>query len=262
MMPDRCPSCGEPVTRVEGEAAVRCTNAACPAQLSRGLEHFASKDAMDIDGMGPAVVEALLAAGLVRDASDLYTLKKEDVEKLDRMGDKSAAKLIFAIERSKSAGLERLIYALGIRNIGTVAAAALASRFGSLEKCFDATKEELCAIEDFGEITADSVIDFFSHEGNRMLCQRLIDLGLTVSSTAAPTGDKLAGATFVLTGTLPTMSRDEASTLIKQNGGKVTGSVSKKTTYVVAGSDAGSKLTKAQTLGVKIISEEELLAML
>jgi DNA ligase (NAD+) len=262
MMPDRCPSCGEPVTRVEGEAAVRCTNAACPAQLSRGLEHFASKDAMDIDGMGPAVVEALLAAGLVRDASDLYTLKKEDVEKLDRMGDKSAANLIFAIERSKSAGLERLIYALGIRNIGTVAAAALASRFGSLEKCFDATKEELCAIEDFGEITADSVIDFFSHEGNRMLCQRLIDLGLTVSSTAAPTGDKLAGATFVLTGTLPTMSRDEASALIKQNGGKVTGSVSKKTTYVVAGSDAGSKLTKAQALGVKIISEEELLAML
>ena len=261
-MPDRCPSCNEPVTRVEGEAAVRCTNASCPAQLSRGLEHFASKDAMDIDGMGPAVVEALLAAGLVHDASDLYTLRKEDVERLERMGDKSAANLIEAIERSKSAGLERLIYALGIRNIGTVAAAALAARFGSLEKCFDATREELCAIEDFGDITADSVIDFFSHEGNRALCERLIDLGLTVTSTAAPTGDRLAGATFVLTGTLPTMSRDEASALIKQNGGKVTGSVSKKTTYVVAGSDAGSKLTKAQALGVKIISEEELLAMI
>ena len=261
-MPDRCPSCGEPVTRVDGEAAVRCTNASCPAQLSRGIEHFASKDAMDIDGMGPAVVEALLAAGLIKNAADLYALKKEDVERLERMGDKSAANLIEAIEKSKSAGLERLIYALGIRNIGTVAASALAARFGSLEACFTATREELCAIEDFGEITADSVIDFFSHEGNRALCERLVEQGLTVTSTASPVGDKLMGATFVLTGTLPTMSRDEASALIKQNGGKVTGSVSKKTTYVVAGSDAGSKLTKAQALGVKIISEEELLTMI
>ena len=261
-MPERCPSCNEPVSRVEGEAAVRCTNSACPAQLSRGIEHFASKDAMDIDGMGPAVVEALLAAGLVRDVSDLYRLKKEDIATLERMGEKSASNLIAAIEKSKSAGLERLIYALGIRNIGTVAASALASRFGTLEACFEATREELCAIEDFGEITADCVIEFFSHEQNRELCERLIDLGLTVTSTAAPTKDTLAGLTFVLTGTLPTMSRDEASALIKANGGKVTGSVSKKTSYVVAGSDAGSKLTKAQTLGVAIISEEELLAMI
>ena len=261
-MPDKCPSCGETVSRVEGEAAVRCTNAACPAQLSRGIEHFASKDAMDIDGMGPAVVEALLEAGLIGDVSDLYLLKKEDIEKLERMGERSAANLVAAIERSKSAGLERLIYALGIKNIGAVAAAALAARFGTLERCFEATKEELCAIEDFGEITAECVVEFFSHERNRKVCEKLISLGLTVTSTAAPTKDTLAGSTFVLTGTLPTMSRDEASALIKANGGKVTGSVSKKTSFVVAGSDAGSKLTKARELGVKVISEAELLEMI
>ena len=261
-MPDRCPSCNEPVSRVEGEAAVRCTNSACPAQLSRGIEHFASKDAMDIDGMGPAVVEALLSAGLIKDVSDLYRLKKEDVEKLDRMGEKSAANLLSAIERSKSAGLERLIYALGIRNIGVVAAAALAARFGTLEACFEATKEELCAIEDFGEITAEGVVEYFSHPQNRVLCESLISLGLTTVSTAAPTKDTLSGLTFVLTGTLPTMSRDEASALIKANGGKTVGSVSKKTSYVVAGSDAGSKLTKARELGISVISEAELLQMI
>ena len=261
-MPDRCPSCNEPVSRVEGEAAVRCTNSACPAQLSRGIEHFASKDAMDIDGMGPAVVEALLSAGLIKDVSDLYRLKKEDVEKLDRMGEKSAANLLSAIERSKSAGLERLIYALGIRNIGVVAAAALAARFGTLEACFEATKEELCAIEDFGEITAEGVVEYFSHPQNRVLCESLISLGLTTVSTAAPTKDTLSGLTFVLTGTLPTMSRDEASALIKANGGKTVGSVSKKTSYVVAGSDAGSKLTKARDLGISVISEAELLQMI
>ena len=258
-MPEKCPSCGEPVSRVEGEAAVRCTNSSCPAQLSRGIEQFASKDAMDIDGMGPAVVEALLSAGLIKDVSDLYRLKKEDIETLERMGEKSASNLISAIERSKAAGLERLIYALGIRNIGTVAAAALAARFKTLSAIFDATAEELCSIEDFGEITAEGVVEYFSHEGNRRLCESLIDLGLTVDSTAAPTKDTLAGSTFVLTGTLPTMSRDEASALIKANGGKVTGSVSKKTTYVVAGSDAGSKLTKARDLGITVISEAELI---
>ena len=240
-------------------AATRCTNSRCPAQLSRGIEHFASKDAMDIDGMGPAVVEALLSAGLIKDVSDLYRLKKEDIETLERMGEKSASNLISAIERSKAAGLERLIYALGIRNIGTVAAAALAARFKTLSAIFDATAEELCSIEDFGEITAEGVVEYFSHEGNRRLCESLIDLGLTVDSTAAPTKDTLAGSTFVLTGTLPTMSRDEASALIKANGGKVTGSVSKKTTYVVAGSDAGSKLTKARDLGITVISEAELI---
>ncbi len=260
-MPTVCPSCGEPVSRVDGEAAFRCTNSACPAQLSRGIEHFASKDAMDIDGMGPAVVDALLAAKLITDVSDLYRLKKEDIADLDRMGEKSAQNLISAIERSKSAGLERLIYALGIRNIGVVAASALAARFKTLERCFDATLEELCSIEDFGEITALGVVEYFSHPQNRRLCEELIELGLVAESTAAPTKDTLSGLTFVLTGTLPTMSRDEASAIIKANGGKTVGSVSKKTSFVVAGSDAGSKLTKAQELGIKIISEAELLEM-
>lgn len=261
-MPSVCPSCGEPVFREEGESAVRCTNSTCPAQLSRGIEHFASKGAMDIDGMGPAVVEALLDAGLITDIPSLYTLKAEDVESLERMGKKSAANLVAAIESSKTRGLERLIYALGIRNIGEVAAAALAAKFGTLERCMEATVDELVSIPDFGEITALCVVDHFSHPQNKEICQKLIDLGLLTESTAAPTKDTLAGSTFVLTGTLPTMSRDEASALIKAAGGKVTGSVSKKTTFVVAGSDAGSKLTKAQELGITVISEDELMRMI
>ena len=261
-MPTVCPSCGEPVFREEGEAAVRCTNASCPAQLSRGIEHFASKDAMDIDGLGPQIVEALIRSDLIHDPADLYTLTVEQVASLERMGDKSAKNLIDAIEKSKNAGLERLLFALGIRNIGAVAAAALAGRFGTLEATMDATVEELCAIPDFGEITALCVVNYFSHEQNRALCRRLTDAGLTTVSTAAPTGDRYAGKTFVLTGTLPTMSRDEAAALIKAQGGKVSGSVSKKTDFVVAGEAAGSKLTKANELGVTVIDEATLLEML
>lgn len=261
-MPTVCPSCGEPVFREEGEAAVRCTNASCPAQLSRGIEHFASKDAMDIDGLGPQIVEALIRADLIRDPADLYSLKADQVADLERMGDKSAKNLIDAIEKSKQAGLERLLFALGIRNIGAVAAAALAARFGTLEAAMDATVEDLCAIPDFGEITALCVVNYFSHEQNRNLCRRLADAGLVTTSTAAPTSDRYAGKTFVLTGTLPTMSRDEASALIKAQGGKVSSSVSKKTDYVVAGEAAGSKLTKANELGVTVIDEATLLEML
>ena len=261
-MPATCPSCGEPVFREEGEAAVRCTNAACPAQLSRGIEHFASKDAMDIDGLGPQIVEALIREGLVRDAADLYTLTAEPIARMDRMGEKSAQNLIHAIEKSKFAGLERLLYALGIRNIGAVAATALAARYGTLDAVMDATVEELCTIPDFGEITALCVVNFFSHEQNRALCRRLAEAGVLTVSTAAPTGDKFAGVTFVITGTLPTMSRDEASALIKAQGGKVSGSVSGKTAYVVAGEAAGSKLTKARELGVTVIDEATLLEML
>ncbi|MBQ9111965.1 MAG: NAD-dependent DNA ligase LigA [Clostridia bacterium] len=263
VMPDRCPSCGEPVFYDESEgAAARCTNGACPAQLSRSIEHFASKNAMNIDGLGPQIVELLLKNELIKDVSDLYTLKAEDIASLDRMGDKSAANLIAAIENSKSAGLERLVYALGIRNIGEVAATALAARYKTLDALIGATKEELCAIEDFGEITADCVVNFFSHGQNVELCRKLTELGLVTEAVAAPTGDKLAGLTFVLTGTLPTMSRDEAASLIKAAGGKVSGSVSSKTSYVVAGDAAGSKLTKAQSLGVAIIDENKLLEML
>lgn len=257
VMPATCPSCGEPVFR-DDEAAVRCTNASCPAQLLRSIEHFASKDAMNIDGLGPRIVELLLREQLITDVADLYSLKAEDIAGLDRMGEKSAANLVGAIERSKSAGLERLLAALGIRNVGTVAATSLAERFGTLDRVMQATRDELVAINDFGEITADCVINWFTHPQNRRICERLTEAGLLTSATVAPKGDKLAGLTFVLTGTLPTMSRDEASALIKAAGGKVSGSVSGKTSYVVAGEAAGSKLTKAQALGVKIISEDEL----
>ena len=261
-MPTHCPSCGEPVVRDEEEAAYRCTNSDCPAQRSRAIEHFASKNAMDIEGLGPQLVEALLTAGHIRSAADLYELKAETVAQMERMGDKSAANLIAAIERSKSAGLERLIFALGIRNIGQVAAASLARRFGTLEACFDATVETLCEIEDFGLITAECVTDYFSHPQNRALCRRLIDAGLVTCTTAVTVDERFAGMTFVLTGTLPTLTRDEASELIRQRGGKVAGSVSKKTTCVVAGEAAGSKLTKAQSLGVTVIDEETLLTMI
>ena len=262
-MPERCPSCGEPVFYDEDEgAATRCTNSRCPAQLSRGIEHFASKDAMDIDGMGPQIVEALLAAGLIADAADLYRLQVPQLADLDRMGEKSASNLVAAIDRSRSAGLERLVYALGIRNVGEVAAAQLAQHFGSLEACMKATKEELCELPDFGEVTADCVVNFFTHPQNVDLCERLIAAGLLTSPVRLPRSDRLAGKTFVLTGTLPTMSRDEASEKIRNAGGKVSGSVSAKTTFVVAGDAAGSKLTKARALGVAVIDEEELLRML
>lgn len=266
MMPERCPSCGEPVVRdetcgVEG-AAYRCTNSACPAQLSRSLEHFASKNAMNIEGLGPQIVELLLSAGLVRTAPDLYVLTAEQLVPLDRMGELSAKNLVAAIERSKSAGLERLIYALGIRNIGEVAAAAMAARFGTLERCLAATYDELCAIEDFGDVTAQCVLNFFSHPQNIELCRRLTEEGLVTVAVAKKADDTLGGKTFVLTGTLPTMTRDEASALIKEHGGKVSGSVSKKTSYVVAGEDAGSKLQKARDLGVTVIDEAALLKML
>ncbi len=261
-MPTHCPTCGEPLTRDPEEAAYRCTNAACPAQLSRGIEHFASKNAMDIEGLGPQVVELLLKNDLIRDVADLYTLTPAAIADLDRMGDKSAANLIAAVERSKGAGLERLIFALGIRNIGRVAAAALAGRYRTLEALFSATVEELCAIEDFGLITAECVVNYFSHPQNITLCRRLMAAGLATEATAAPVGDKLAGLTFVLTGTLPGMGREEAASLIRAAGGKVTGSVSGKTSYVVAGAEAGSKLTKAETLGIPVLDEAALLAML
>ncbi len=261
-MPTHCPSCGHEVVKAEGEVAVRCINPSCPAQLSRGIEHFASKDAMDIDGLGPQIVDALIDADLIHDAADLYALRAEQIATLERMGDKSAANLIAAIEKSKSAGLERLIFALGIRNIGQVAATALARRYGTLDACMNATTEELCALDDFGQITADCVIEYFSRAESRALCTRLAAAGVLTESTAAPVGDKLAGLTFVLTGTLPTMGRSEAEALIVAAGGKTSSSVSKKTSYVVAGEAAGSKLTKAQNLGVAIIDEAELLRML
>lgn len=262
-MPTVCPSCNEPVFFDKDDgAALRCTNSACPAQLSRSIEHFASKGAMNIDGLGPQIVDLLLKNDLISDVADLYSLKEEQIESLDRMGKKSAKNLVSAIEASKSAGLARLVYALGIRNVGEVAASALAERFGTLEALTTATAKQIAELDDFGDITAECVVNFFSHPQNIALCERLSAAGLVTVNTAAPKGETLAGLSFVLTGTLPTMSRDEASDLIKQAGGKVVGSVSKKTDYVVAGEAAGSKLTKAQSLGIAVISEEELLKMI
>ena len=261
-MPTHCPSCGEPVVRDDNDgAAIRCTNSSCPAQLSRSIEHFASKGAMNIDGLGPQIVGALLDNNLIKDCADLYMLDVESVSKIERMGTKSAQNLINSINNSKSAGLERLVYALGIRNIGEVAAEALASRYKTLDALILATKEELCEIQDFGEITADCVIDFFSHEQNIELCKKLSNLGLNTSSTFVQLDNRFEGLTFVLTGTLPTMSRDIASGMIKDRGGKIAGSVSSKTSYVLAGDDAGSKLVKAKNLGITVIDENQFLKM-
>ena len=262
-MPLTCPSCGGEVVRDEcGEgAAMRCTNPACPAQTSRSITHFASKGAMNIDGLGPQVVELLLSAGRIKDIADLYTLKVEDIEDLDRMGKKSAENLIAAIEESKSRGLERLLFALGIRQVGEVAAEEIAGRMRTLDNLFAASFEDFAAIKDIGTITATALVEFFADPATRALCDRLTSLGVKGEAIGEERGELFAGLTFVLTGTLPTMTRDEASALIKQNGGKVSGSVSKKTSYVVAGEEAGSKLTKAQQLGVAIIDEETLLRM-
>jgi len=259
-MPSVCPSCGEPVSR-DDEAATRCTNPSCPAQLERGITHYASRDAMDIDGMGPAVVRLLLEAGLIANIADLYRLQVEDVKNLDRMGAKSAKNLIAAIEKSKTAGLDRLIYALGIRNIGEKAAKSLALAFGDIESLAAADKEALVAIPDFGEITADAVIAYFSHAQTKELIDSLKACGVVTTYETEKTDAVFEGMTFVLTGTLPTLSRDEATAIIERHGGKASSSVSSKTTYVVAGEKAGSKLVKAQKLGVSVIDEDTLLEM-
>lgn len=260
-MPARCPSCGGPVFRDESEAATRCTNPACPAQLLRSLAHFVSRDAMNIDGLGTAVLRQLREAGLVHSPADLYTLTEEPVADLDRMGKKSAENLIRAIAASKDAGADRLIYALGIPGIGEKAAQTLAKRFGDIDALFSADRETLCGIEDIGTITADSIIGYFANPEVRVLIDRLKASGVKTTYETEVQGTSLAGKTFVLTGTLPTMTRDEASALIEANGGKVTSSVSKKTSYVVAGAEAGSKLTKAESLGIPILSQDDLLAM-
>ena len=259
-MPAVCPSCGEPVVK-DDEAAVRCTNSSCPAQLERNLVHFASRDAMNIDGCGPAIVKLLIGQGLIRDAADIYKLKAEDVAGLDRMGEKSADNLIQAIENSKKAGLDRLIYALGIRNIGAKAASALASHFGDIEALFTAGEEELCSIPDFGAIMAEYTINFFSHPQTRRLIDELTAAGVVTKYEKSAVSDAFAGLTFVLTGTLPTMTREQAEAMITERGGKASSSVSKNTSFVLAGEKAGSKLTKAQALGVPVIDEAEFLGM-
>ncbi len=262
-MPKNCPSCGEVVKREGDEAAYRCVNPECPAQLSRSLEHFVSRDAMNIDGCGEAQINALIANGLVKDAADLYALKSEQIETLERMGKKSADNLLKAIENSKAAGLARLVNALGIRHVGKQTAIALSKYFGSLDKIMEADAETLSQIDDVGAVVAESIVNFFSLDSTKKLCEKLKSVGVvTEDNTAEKKSDKLEGLTFVITGTLPNMKREEAAAIIEENGGKVSGSVSKKTSFLLCGSDAGSKLTKAEALGVPVVSLDELLEMI
>lgn len=262
-LPEFCPSCGSKLVKEEGEAVTRCTNTECPAQLLRHLIHFVSRDAMDIDGLGPAVLEQLLDASLIKSFTDLYQLKAEDLSALERKGEKSANNLIASIKKSKKAEINRLVYALGIRHIGEKAAKLLCEHFLSIDKLFEASVEEISAIDGYGAIMAQSVYDYFHLEGTRHLINKLKELGVEMKPLQEKQKEGIfLNKTFVLTGTLPTMSRKEASLLIEKNGGKTSSSVSKKTDYVLAGEDAGSKLTKAQSLGITIISEAELLDMI
>lgn len=261
-MPTTCPSCHEPVTRLPDEAALRCQNPECPAQALRNLIHFASRGAMDIEGMGEAVCTQLIEKGLVRNAADIYDLTEEQVLTLDNFKAKSTANLLRAIEASKQNNLDKLIFALGIRNIGERAGVLLAERFGTMDALFAADEEQLVGIEGFGLVMAKSVLDFFAKEGTADLIARLKAAGVNMAYTGEVKTDKLLGLTIVVTGTLPSLSRDEAEALITKNGGKAAGSVSKKTAYVLAGEAAGSKLTKAQALGVPVISEAEFRQMI
>lgn len=261
-MPAVCPSCGAPVVHLEDEAALRCVNPECPAQALRNIIHFASRNAMDIDGLGTAVATQLVSKGMVHSAADLYTLKLEQLLTLDKFKEKSATNLLQAIQHSKQNNLDKLLFGFGIRNIGDKAAALLAEHFGSMQAIREATAEQIGEIDGFGGVMAQSVLEFFAKEGTADLVHRLADCGVNMQWKGEPKGDKLAGKTLVVTGTLETLSRSEAEALIVKNGGKASGSVSKKTSYVVAGAAAGSKLTKAQALGVPVLTEQEFLAML
>lgn len=263
-IPTKCPDCGWSVERKGAEAAIRCTNPHCPALGREGLIHFVSREAMNIEGCGPSVINALLDAGLVRDAADLYSLKKEDVLKLERMGEKSADKLLAAIAASKANELDKLLFALGIRHVGAKVARTLAVEFGSMEALLTAEADQLAAIRDIGAVIAESVVTWLSVPTNRDLLERLAAAGLTMTFTAPASSEDnpFFGKTLVFTGTMPTLGRAEAKTMAQDAGAKVSGSVSKKTDYVIAGAEAGSKLEKAQALGVTVLDEAEFLKML
>jgi len=261
-MPEKCPVCGGQVIRTEGEADHRCINANCPAKLRETILHFASRGVMNIDGLGEALVNQLTDRGMVKDVADLYKLTKDDLRKLERMGDKSAQNVFDEIERSKRLPLERVIYGLGIRFVGERTAQFLAEHFGDMDAIVAASEEELQQVEEVGPRIANSIREFFAEPRNRELVNELGAAGLTFRGKKKQRGTQLAGKTFVLTGTLSRYTRDEARKLIEDAGGKVTGSVSKKTDYVVAGADAGSKLDKAKELKVEVIDEERLQALM
>lgn len=263
-IPSVCPECGWRVERQGEEAAIRCTNPHCPALGREGLIHFVSRDAMNIDGCGPSVINALLDAGLVRDAADLYSLRKEDLLKLERMGEKSADNLLVALDESKKNELDKLLFALGIRHVGAKVARILATEFGSMEKLQQAQPEELAQIRDIGDKIAESAVTWLNVPANIDLVERLAAAGLTMTFTppASQEDNPFFGKTLVFTGTMPTLGRAEAKTMAQDVGAKVSGSVSKKTDYVIAGAEAGSKLEKAQQLGVTVIDEAEFLRLL
>ncbi len=261
-LPEYCPVCGTKAVRWEDEAALRCPNVECPAQQRRNIIHFASKGAMNIDGMGPAAVTSLLDAGLIKNAADIYSLTKERLMTLERMGEKSADNLLNAIERSKDQPLDRVVFAIGIRNVGAAAAKLLCDKFGSIDRIMDASAEDIASIEGFGDIMSENVVSAFRESHFRDLISQLKAAGVKMEYSSPVSDDRrFEGMTFVITGTLPTMKRDEAKALIEKFGGKAASSVSKKTTYVVAGEEAGSKLTKAQELGLEIIDETRLIEM-
>ncbi len=259
VMPTRCPACGSEVFQDEEEAAVRCQSADCPAQIRRNIIHFASRAAMDIEGLGPALVDLLVDEKLVSDSADLYTLRASDVAMLPRMGAKSAQNLIDAIEKTKKNDLGKLLFALGIRHVGQKTAKVLSQHFGTLDALKEASEEELCTVDEVGPVIAHSIVNWFSSAD--AFLQKLRDAGLNFSDISEVVDHRFAGMVFVLTGALSRFTRDEASELIQSFGGKVASSVSKKTTYVVAGEDAGSKLRKAQELGISVLSEEDFLNM-
>ncbi|MBR5614180.1 MAG: NAD-dependent DNA ligase LigA [Clostridia bacterium] len=261
-MPTHCPACGEELFREEGEAALRCVSTNCPAQRMRSIIHFATRDAMDIEGLGEAVVDQLIDAGLIKTSADLFYLKKEDLLPLERFAEKSAQNLIDAIEKAKSNPLDRLLCALGIRLIGSRSAKAIAAHFKNIDNIMNATVEEVSEINDVGEKMAESLVHYFSEPETIELIKRMKAAGVNMVADEKKAGGALEGKTFVLTGTLPTLKRSEAQKIIEDNGGKVSGSVSKRTDFVVAGEEAGSKLDKAQSLGVMVITEEELLCMI
>lgn len=263
-IPSVCPECGWRVERQGEEAAIRCTNPHCPALGREGLIHFVSRDAMNIDGCGPSVINALLDAGLVRDAADLYSLRKEDLLKLERMGEKSADNLLAALDESKKNELDKLLFALGIRHVGAKVARILATEFGSMEKLQQAQPEELAQIRDIGDKIAESAVTWLNVPANIDLVERLAAAGMTMTFTppASQEDNPFFGKTLVFTGTMPTLGRAEAKTMAQDVGAKVSGSVSKKTDYVIAGAEAGSKLEKAQQLGVTVIDEAEFLRLL
>lgn len=261
-MPEFCPSCGSPAVRLQDEAALRCVNPECPAQALRNIIHFASRNAMNIDGLGKAVSMQLVNDGYVHSVADIYSLTKEDLLQLEKFKEKSAQNLLNAIEHSKSNNLDKLLFGLGIRNIGEKAAAMVAEHFRTMHAISKATVESISEIDGFGLVMAQSIVAFFQKDGTEDLLQRLENSGVNMEWVGEEKSTKLEKLTIVVTGTLPTLSRSEAEALITQNGGKASGSVSKKTSYVLAGEAAGSKLTKAQQLGIPVIDEEQFLQMI